>query len=207
MAQQIPPAGPCWAMPLHQMNLARVQAAAAGNDQPYQEVVDHFWLNFLIHYLPQAWDCGGERESFTHARGRQQANVVVTNIRQQTHHHVVIVEAKRFPTNTPPGWENDYDWNHVQRIVMDHLQASRRMLGRVQTTYGIVAVGDRCRFFYMPRNCPPRGVLIPWNGNPGNNPVLNAAPILSIHDANDRVTIERLMEEMRQDILSGNNTY
>ncbi|RAK90569.1 hypothetical protein BO79DRAFT_112438, partial [Aspergillus costaricaensis CBS 115574] len=116
---------------------------------PYEQVVDHFWQHFLAHYFCQDLRFGVEREAFTHSDSREAADVLVSNHRDGGRHQVIIVEAKRFPGNTPAGWETTYDWQSVHRSVRNHMVHSRMWLGTVQTTYGMAAVGDKVRFYYM----------------------------------------------------------
>ncbi|GJP92956.1 hypothetical protein CBS63078_6590 [Aspergillus niger] len=129
--------------------LRRVQASAPNVPQPYQQVVDHFWQHFLAHYFHQGRRFGVEREAFTHRDSGQAADILVSNRRNGGTHQVILVEAKRFPNNTRPGWETRYNWRAVKDSVRNHMVESRRWLTTVQTTFGIAAVGDKVRFYYM----------------------------------------------------------
>ncbi|EHA28211.1 hypothetical protein ASPNIDRAFT_43477 [Aspergillus niger ATCC 1015] len=95
---------------------------------------------------------------------------------------------------------------HVRETLRSHMLRDQTMRTTMQTTYGIVTVGDRVRFYYMSRN-DLEGELCIWNGNPVNAPEADESPILNVHDPIDQERIHQLMLRMRQDILSGNNTY
>ncbi|PYH28280.1 uncharacterized protein BO87DRAFT_322610 [Aspergillus neoniger CBS 115656] len=179
--QTVPPVEPCWSYPIYQAYLARIDPTA----QPYGDVVDHFYFNFLRQ---QHW------------------NVYLTNMRDQQAHHVIAVEARWFPSDTSPGWENNYDWTDVWETLRAHMLSDWTMRTTVQTTYGIVAVGDRVRFYYMSRN-DLEGRLRTWNGHPVDAPVADESPMLNIHSLVDQGVIHQLMLRMRQDVLSGCNTY
>ncbi|RDH18973.1 hypothetical protein M747DRAFT_342974 [Aspergillus niger ATCC 13496] len=125
--QTVAPVEPCWNYPIYQAYLARIDPAA----QPYRNVVDHFWFNLLRQ---RHW------------------NVFLTNLRDQQARHVIAIEARWFPTDTASGWQNDYDWTDVRETLRSHMLRDQTMRTTMQTTYGIVAVGDRVRFYYMSRN-------------------------------------------------------
>ncbi|KAI2841103.1 hypothetical protein CBS147321_8109 [Aspergillus niger] len=201
--QTVAPVEPCWNYPIYQAYLARIDPAA----QPYRNVVDHFWFNLLRQYFALSEDCAYERYTCTnHPRPRRHWNVFLTNLRDQQARHVIAIEARWFPTDTASGWQNDYDWTDVRETLRSHMLRDQTMRTTMQTTYGIVAVGDRVRFYYMSRN-DLEGELCTWNGNPVNAPEADESPILNIHDPIDQERIHQLMLRMRQDILSGNNTY
>ncbi|GLA53443.1 hypothetical protein AnigIFM63604_010538 [Aspergillus niger] len=202
-SQTVAPVEPCWNYPIYQSYLARIDPAA----QPYRNVVDHFWFNFLRQYFSQTEGCAYERHiCTTHPGPRRHWNVFLTNLREQQAHHVIAVEARWFSTDTAPGWENDYDWRDVRETLRCHMLRDWTMRTTVQTTYGIVAVGDRVRFYYMSRD-DLEGELRTWNGNPVDAPEADESPILNIQDLVDRERIHQLMLRMRQDVLSGNNIY
>ncbi|GFN21564.1 hypothetical protein AtubIFM56815_004137 [Aspergillus tubingensis] len=201
--QTVAPVEPCWSYPGYQAYLARIDPAA----QPYRNVVDHFWSNFLRQYFATWEDCEHERyPCTTHPRPRQHWNVYLTNIRDQQAHHVIAVEARWFPSDTSPGWENNYDWTNVRETLRAHMLSDWTMRTTVQTTYGIVAVGDRVRFYYMSKN-DLEGRLRTWNDHPVDAPGADHSPILNIHSLVDQGVIHQLMLRMRQDVLSGCNTY
>ncbi|OJJ69750.1 hypothetical protein ASPBRDRAFT_198387 [Aspergillus brasiliensis CBS 101740] len=197
------PVAPGWRMSIFEHYLRRIQPAADNLDQ-----VDQFWLNFLGHYFPQGDMCGVERERcHIHPRPRLHRNVFVAHVRPpQRRHRVVAVECRWFPTDTSSGWENDYDWEQVRQTLRSHMLSDWTMRTTARTTYGIVAVGDRIRFYYMSRN-DLEGELRAWNGRPANAAEAEESAILNIQDPGDQGIIHGLLLRMRRDVLSGNNTY
>ncbi|OJZ83147.1 hypothetical protein ASPFODRAFT_63336 [Aspergillus luchuensis CBS 106.47] len=171
--------------------------------------VHHFWPILLRHYFTLEDNCGvdGERCT-THPRPRQHLNSFVVHLAPPhlQRRRVIAVEARWFPSDTSPGWENNYDWTDVRETLRAHMLSDWTMRTTVQTTYGIVAVGDRVRFYYMSKN-DLEGELRTWNGHPVDAPGADQSPILNIFSLVDQGVIHQLMLRMRQDVLSGCNTY
>ena len=115
-----------------------------------QEPRDHCWTNLVRHYfeLPHF---GVEREAYVEARrAGKRANIVVTNLVNGTIHKALVIEAKRFPRKTPEGWENKpTEWNKHLPQLKTYMTTIRREFGNVQDIFGILAIGDKLRFYRM----------------------------------------------------------
>ncbi|OJK02606.1 hypothetical protein ASPACDRAFT_39913 [Aspergillus aculeatus ATCC 16872] len=168
----------------------QVTAVSDVGIQPYEQVVDNFWLNVFQNYFPLQGRYGVERESYTNPQGRFTANVLLTRIMGNALQKVVIVEAKRFPRNTLPGWEQRFSWRPLQNQLRDRLTGVRTTSGTQHTLYGIAAVGDRVRFFQLPEDS---GQLVPFGLDPQSPPP--EARTLSIH--RDQNEIDWLIRSIR----------
>ncbi|PYH77448.1 hypothetical protein BO82DRAFT_255528, partial [Aspergillus uvarum CBS 121591] len=116
---------------------------------PYEQAVDNFWLNVFQNYFPLQSRYGVERESYTNRQGRFTANVLLTRIMGNELQKVVIVEAKRFPPNPRPGWEQSYRWRQLENQLQNRLAGVRTASRTQHTLYGIAAVGDKVRFYQL----------------------------------------------------------
>jgi hypothetical protein len=149
-----------WTLPIIASYLPEVNPA---ND-PYQERIDHLWSNILNHYFPLRDGFGTEREALVKPPRKFKTNVAITNILPSGMHKVILVEAKAFPDKTDIGWFNVYPWAGVESQLQSYMKKARDTFGNVQTMYGIVAVGDRVRFYTMNSlnntGCNPYAVYI-----------------------------------------------
>ncbi|KAH8693829.1 hypothetical protein BGW36DRAFT_429860 [Talaromyces proteolyticus] len=136
----------------------------------YQEVIDNTWSNILRVYF-------GVNDFYVQpSRSLKKANVVVSNYLRtrppgqdrlvQTRHKVLLVEAKRFPRSArhDSNWSVNYDWQRVLDQLGKYMRQARAEFGNLQTMYGIVAVGNKARFYQM--NCSSTaGHMVTFNPN------------------------------------------
>lgn len=156
------------------------------------------WSNILNHYFPLRDGFGTEREALVKPPRRFATNVATTNVRPLGMHKVVLVEAKTFPRNTDIGWFSVYPWADVESILQSFMKKAPDTFGNVQTMYGIVAVGDRVRFYTMNSQNNTGGILTPF-------PVGGPQPLLSVHT--DAHSIHAILTAISLEIRTGWNTY
>ncbi|KAL3409448.1 hypothetical protein V8F44DRAFT_656079 [Aspergillus fumigatus] len=183
-----------WTLPIIASYLSEVNPA----NNPYQERIDHLWSNILNHYFPLRDGFGTEREALVKPQRRFATNVAITNVRPLGMHKVVLVEAKTFPRNTDIGWFSVYPWADVESILQSFMKKAPDTFGNVQTMYGIVAVGDRVRFYTMNSQNNTGGILTPF-------PVGGPQPLLSVHT--DAHSIHAILTAISLEIRTGWNTY
>jgi hypothetical protein len=183
-----------WALPIIASYLSEVNSV----NKPYQERIDHLWLNILTHYFPLRDGFGTEREAHVQAGRKFAVNVAVTNIRQNHMHKVVMLEAKAFPPNANNGWFNRYPWAEVEKELQTYMEKARRNFGNVQTMYGIVVVGDMVCFYSMKSQNNPAHTLTPFT---------LAGQQLPLNVRTDAGTIHTILTTMSGQIRTGVNTY
>ncbi|PYH97051.1 hypothetical protein BO71DRAFT_439102 [Aspergillus ellipticus CBS 707.79] len=196
MSTTTTPTPPYWTLsPISQYIRRLHPTTHSPQPQPAHQPVDHFWLNLLRHYFPLSaefaitWDGPGYE---------------VMNIRQDALHKLIFVEAMQFPPNVAPGWQDTHHWDCVLAGVGMRMRRAREIFGAVQTVYGIVAVGDRVRFYCMPVANNPDGGLMSFVGGV-EGLVSSESRMLSIHG--DREGVHRVLEAMSWEARSGDNDY
>jgi hypothetical protein len=183
-----------WTLPIIASYLSEVNPA---ND-PYQERIDHLWSNILNHYFPLRDGFGTEREALVKPPRKFKTNVAITNILPSGMHKVILVEAKAFPDKTDIGWFNVYPWAGVESQLQSYMKKARDTFGNVQTMYGIVAVGDRVRFYTMNSLNNTGCILTPFT-------LAGPQRTLSVHT--DRISIHAILTAISVQIRTGGNTY
>lgn len=123
-----------------------------------QERIDQVWLNILARYFPPVNEFQLEREAYVGntAETRRRANVSISNLCENDLgeidlHKFLVVEAKCFPGPWVPKWVRYYDWDAVLDQLEGYMLTMRTTFGNVQTMYGLVAVGDKVRFYELSR--------------------------------------------------------
>ncbi|KAL1856192.1 hypothetical protein Plec18170_004061 [Paecilomyces lecythidis] len=129
----------------------------------YEEQVDHVWLNILRYYFREN-SFSLEREAYVDPLfSKMKTNISVCNVRNGQLQKVLFVEAKRFPLSAIRGnWHTYYRWKRHKPQLRRYMLRSRTASHYRQTMYGMLAVGDRVKFYQINMVNNPAGDLTPY---------------------------------------------
>lgn len=110
---------------------------------------------------------------------------------------VVVLEAKRFPANRSNLWYKSLTsnaWTKPKKQLETYMLKARKKERWAYMMYGIVAVGDRVRFFKLRPNSTKLAAYVP----PVQSPAEKKITSFSIHQ--DSLLIEKVLSGIADDI-------
>ncbi|KAJ5518706.1 hypothetical protein N7453_001128 [Penicillium expansum] len=109
-----------------------------------EDKVDHMWTQILRFYFPLQQGYGLEREPYTSETTQARANIVVTNVRENSINKVLFVECKalKYKNATPTKWGQT-------KVQLENNMRSWSGRQPNSPLYAITVIGRQARFFTM----------------------------------------------------------